>query len=323
MILPLADGDLETLLSVKESVLCIKGDGLWLQVLGITSALDQLHNFENKNHDGLSFSKIGYHHDLKPQNILIRDGVFLLADFGLARLKDTAEDSSTDHKYGALTYGAPESQQQVVNKRSRVSRALDIWSWGCILIEIITFDLLGSEGVIRFRDYRKTETGIRVDHFFHDMKKLKPEVEEWLRYIQGVSSLGNSVSRGNMIVKILAIVERMLSAMPQDRPCSTFIFRGFHRCLREDGISVGELDEELADDEDRLHQETCSNERCVVHAKQSIRVGSDAELPRPELGDSTNTQQIEDMLESLETIFDKDHPVMRALAQSIDERNVS
>lgn len=110
MIFPLAQGDLERLLSQQEEDFGPKGDAIWSQVLGITSALDHLHHFQSKNDNELNIARIGYHHDLKPQNILIRDGVFLLADFGLARLKDASEESSTDHKYGALTYGAPETQ---------------------------------------------------------------------------------------------------------------------------------------------------------------------------------------------------------------------
>lgn len=319
MIFPLADGDLEGLLSKKDVCFCIKGDSLWLQVLGITSALDQLHNFENRNSHDLTFSKIGYHHDLKPQNILIRDGVFLLADFGLARLKDAGEGSSTDHKYGALTYGAPESQNHVPNKHIRVSRALDIWSWGCILIEIITFELLGQDGVAHFRDFRKTETAMRVDHYFHDMKNPKAEVEKWLGYLQGLSLNDSNVSHGKMIVKILAVVKKMLSSAPRDRPCARVILHNFQRCLMQEGISTEEFNAKVEGDVDHSHQETCFQERCRARSDYPIAIGSDDESSCRALGENPDAEKIENIMESLEIFFDRDHPVMRALAHSIDQ----
>lgn len=59
-----------------------------------------------------------------------------IADYGLARFHERELRSEVDFikAYGPLTYGPPESKL-----RKHVSRAYDIWSPGCILLEFITW----------------------------------------------------------------------------------------------------------------------------------------------------------------------------------------
>jgi serine/threonine protein kinase len=72
------------------------------------------------------------HGDLKPQNVLIdNNGMIKLADFGLARDFDIRV-----YTLGVLTqwYQTPE----VLLGASSFSRAIDIWSIGCIFSEMAT-----------------------------------------------------------------------------------------------------------------------------------------------------------------------------------------
>lgn len=73
------------------------------------------------------------HRDLKPQNLLIsRDGALKLADFGLARAFGIPVRSYT-HEVVTLWYRAPD----VLMGSRKYSTPVDIWSVGCIFVEMI------------------------------------------------------------------------------------------------------------------------------------------------------------------------------------------
>ena len=101
---------------------------------------------------------IGYYYDLKPHNILVDNATFLLADFGLSRFKELTEGSTTSYKYVGGCYVAPECEDfSVLNEMKRtytISQSSDIWSLGCIMMEILLYIKLGAAGVQKFEDER-------------------------------------------------------------------------------------------------------------------------------------------------------------------------
>ena len=90
---------------------------------------------------------IGIHFGLKPSNILVNRPSrnppsfhFNIADFGLAHIKDLTRDSDGARSRGGDdAYAPPESAMQ--------GRSYDIWSLGCIFLEILTFLVLGHKGI--------------------------------------------------------------------------------------------------------------------------------------------------------------------------------
>ena len=74
------------------------------------------------------------HKDLKPHNVLIKDGKVLITDFGTAHDWSELTRSTTEGKPDAFTraYAAPE----VINEERRSSSA-DVWSLGCVYMDLV------------------------------------------------------------------------------------------------------------------------------------------------------------------------------------------
>jgi serine/threonine protein kinase len=117
---PVADMDLATLLDrpihMKEREMLYRGFGC------LCGAIQYLHQNNIR------------HEDLKPQNVLIHGDNILLTDFGFSLNFSGDSVSTTTGRPSAWTirYSAPE----VLDFEPR-NRATDIWSLGCILLEMV------------------------------------------------------------------------------------------------------------------------------------------------------------------------------------------
>jgi len=105
------------------------------------------------------------HRDLKPSNILINsDCQIKLADFGLARsVASTAEDTNiklTDY-VATRWYRAPE----ILLGSTKYSKAVDMWSVGCILAELIVGKAI----------FQGTSTLNQIEKVLELIGKPKPE----------------------------------------------------------------------------------------------------------------------------------------------------
>lgn len=123
----------------------------------------------------------GRHGDLKPENILwLRSylkeskeadqsclmGLLKISDFGLTRFHKTMSRSQINAGRVPVspTYRAPE-----YDVAKMVSQSSDIWSFGCIVLQFVTWYLLGWEGVDRFSQNRIDEDNseVKEDVFFN------------------------------------------------------------------------------------------------------------------------------------------------------------
>jgi serine/threonine protein kinase len=91
------------------------------EAVGLAEGVAALHADNN--------GKFIIHCDIKPANVLIDDGMFKLADFGLSRFKDSDETSKTEWYRGTVLYSPPE-------RESLMGRGRDVWALGCVLLEI-------------------------------------------------------------------------------------------------------------------------------------------------------------------------------------------
>jgi len=175
---------------------------------GLCSALHAVHDFTFPN-----LSLIGCHHDLKPDNVLVHNDVFLLADFGLSTFKDSAKGSDTSFKQVRGDYIAPECEDfQNLSTRNVISRSSDVWSLGCIMLEVLTWMAFGPRGVEKFEESRALKIDNYTRHrFHHGVHSKSPAVIEQFGRLK-------SQSKDRSEGKLLILIRNMLEQDPRDRP---------------------------------------------------------------------------------------------------------
>jgi hypothetical protein len=209
ILFPLADMDLEDLLSGRKTTIFVHLDEVMEELRGLSSALNDLHSYRSGE---LGLSLVGCHHDLKPNNILVFGRSLALADFGLSRLALPAEGSQSVFKDCIGDYFGPECMDSPTLQPLKIGRPSDIWAFGCLVSEILTFFEHGPDEVARFRSLRATY--VRPRHkapWFHADGKLKPEVGRWLDHLE-------SRTRSEDAAALLRLTRSMLSSDPSQRP---------------------------------------------------------------------------------------------------------
>ncbi|KAF2814573.1 kinase-like protein, partial [Mytilinidion resinicola] len=117
------------------------------------------------------------HKDIKPGNILVSNNSVYLCDFGVSMAWSTQERSTTEDK--VFKHTEKYSPREVADAEPR-NTAADIWSLGCVFLEMIT--------VIKGVSVKEMEAFLlqRCDHFkayWH----ATDEIPAWLDYLKTVT----------------------------------------------------------------------------------------------------------------------------------------
>jgi serine/threonine protein kinase len=243
ILFPLADGDLYHFFRTPPPSELNKEFSIWIlqQAGGVCDAIKYIHNYEFEESD-LSTAKtkmrrIGFHHDLKPANILLygaegKRPTWKIGDFGSGAVKDVAVNSreclyNRKASTGDPVYSAPE---YVVD--GRVSYPKDIWSLGCIYLEILVWALDQLGGLSRFEQARLEFSQDCPDHAptFWCQKNggpyLNPAVDRKL------SCLELRCKATGFFAEFLSITRQMLAVDPVHRLTAPQVCAQFERMLQ-------------------------------------------------------------------------------------------
>ena len=207
---PVADTDLSRFMRMEASL----GSSLFLDrskilmrgMSSIAAALNYIH----------SPPVCGLHMDLKPANILIKSGNFLVADFGISKFRSLDEIPTTDNIQITPEYAAPETIKSL-----KQVPACDIWSLGCVFLEMLT--VIAGRNLSDFAEFRRTELG---DKSFH---MTLEKTNDWTRMLIVEQRRRNCSSDQDRHIP-LDMIHEMLREDPDDRPTAREIWLRFPRC---------------------------------------------------------------------------------------------
>ncbi|EXJ76509.1 serine/threonine protein kinase [Cladophialophora psammophila CBS 110553] len=226
----------------------------WLlrQFHGLASALRSIHEMKEEtptNPSQASSSTIavesqnhfvfGYHHDIKPENILLfehvkeRNPMFKLSDFGARRFHSMPKNNFDKRIQqgsalcGTLAYFCPEYEQPK-------SRKFDIWALACVYFEMMMWFCL-PERLEEFHVKRVEQSRQRSewedDCYWRlvpgtKIAELRPVVDEFFRHLQ-MQIVNDPEDIEGLLSKVLDQIKAGFTINPAKRPtieelCSEF-----------------------------------------------------------------------------------------------------
>ena len=159
----------------------------YIAFAGLFSRIKHLHNFVEKK---INLSLIGYHHNLRPKNILVSRNIFVLADFSLSRFKDSFESSKMYFQKEKDDYLALECKNLLENfKRQDIHWSSNIWLFDCILSKVATYISRGLSAIQMFREKRKLKIYNFIITYFHcGLNQWNQIMDDWLIQLEGMAS---------------------------------------------------------------------------------------------------------------------------------------
>jgi len=207
----------------------VESRSVWKQVLGVAKALGKIGGPNSVDalfgsSDKEQFQ--GMHFDLKPANILIDDkGTWIISDFGESTFRETGRSSArVPHQGGTDAYAPPE----IVNPDSKFSRRYDVWSLGCIILEVLAFVILGYDGLLGENGLdqvrcTKTPWSYRKDHRFFCQESaqgkhvVKKEIMDFMKLLEASEPVRGQQRSRVFVQSILELITKMLEPEAEHR----------------------------------------------------------------------------------------------------------
>ncbi|KAF1839681.1 kinase-like protein [Decorospora gaudefroyi] len=208
----------------------------WKQLLGISRALKRIHGYgdgdDSREGDNME-NQVCIHFDLKPDNILVQrpDGNWMITDFGQAALTQGRRGTTprVGGHFGTDAYAPPEIDDETMD----VGRKYDVWSLGCIMLEVTTFMVRGYVGLRGATSFVGLDQARRAmpswarnidERFFYRESPggkfvLKKEICDFMVNLQGAHarSKDSSEESKEFLAKILELINRMLKPNVEER----------------------------------------------------------------------------------------------------------
>ena len=237
--------------------------------------------------------KSGWHHDLKPENILLfkspasRCGVFQVADFGSGKVQTYRSGSAnTRSPNGTLTYEPPEAA-----KEGATSRPYDMWSMGCVFLELLIWATCGNSSVESFRSSREgrrfpdSQTDVIEDDGFWQIDnqgniQRRKSVEEWIK------RLHDEMERKNLksLREVLDLVDRMLDKDRQTRITALDLWDTIDRICSQTKIDFADIKDDSMPEQNNRETASSLLPRLSTRApdRRTPDLVSPADIHRPE-----------------------------------------
>ncbi|KAH8702421.1 kinase-like domain-containing protein [Talaromyces proteolyticus] len=210
LLFPLADMHLEQFMS-GGNLTKLDFNALLGELFNLADALDYLHR-------GIQTSEgeqlVCWHMDLAPTNILIFNynhgnchypaGIWKIADFSSSNLiAENRRSLLPPPKLSAGAYVAPEIHHKI---ETLIEKSCDIWSFGCILFDVLLGHFFGGENGLAISKYYFEENE-DISHIAYDVSK----------------HLNKTDSDTQNVILCKNLVSAVLKTNPTERPTAEFI----------------------------------------------------------------------------------------------------
>jgi hypothetical protein len=227
------------------------------------------------------------HKDIKPRNILVKNGSVIFADFGSSHAFFGEGGSTTEGPAYGYTriYCAPE-----VIEQGRRNRAADVFSLSCVFADMAVW-ATGHEGlgIRKWHDYRETEFKNMPTNAYHASLS---KVEQWFRTCadENTRTLYNDV------------LSRMLCTNPGERLNCIQISQAFTEIAQQQDWEVNTCSKCRIDLWLDLPAEAKSEEEAKAKAEQEAKEKEEAEAADKAKVDAEEKRRLDD--EEIERMID-------------------